>query len=108
MSEYIAIRKQIAELEKKASALFENAKQEAISKVNELIQEYSLTPNDIQFPTYDNPKRKSKKLEKTTRSPVAIKYKSKNNESWTGRGKQPKWVRDAIESGISLDSLRVR
>lgn len=40
---------------------------------------------------------------------VAVKYRNPNNASqqWTGRGRQPKWVKEWIESGKPLDQVRV-
>ena len=43
------------------------------------------------------------------RGKVAPKYKNPANESetWTGRGRQPIWVRDFIMSGGSLDQVTI-
>lgn len=41
------------------------------------------------------------------KTPVAAKYRNSNGDSWTGRGKTPIWLRDALNSGASLDSFRV-
>ncbi|MBK8066397.1 MAG: H-NS histone family protein [Rhodanobacteraceae bacterium] len=40
---------------------------------------------------------------------VAPKYRNPENASqtWTGRGKQPVWVRDAIAAGKSLESMAI-
>ncbi|WP_312437082.1 H-NS histone family protein [Janthinobacterium sp.] len=40
---------------------------------------------------------------------VAVQYRNPNNasEQWTGRGRQPLWVRSWVESGKSIDLLRV-
>ena len=40
---------------------------------------------------------------------VAVRYRHPDNASqqWTGRGRQPKWVKDWVESGKSMDKLRV-
>lgn len=39
----------------------------------------------------------------------AIQYRNPNDPSqaWTGRGKQPRWVKDWVESGKSLDGLQI-
>jgi DNA-binding protein H-NS len=41
-------------------------------------------------------------------SPI-VQYRNPNapGQAWTGRGKQPKWVSEWVQSGKSLDSLRV-
>lgn len=40
---------------------------------------------------------------------VAPKYRNPANkeQTWTGRGKQPHWVRDALASGKNLEQLAI-
>lgn len=40
---------------------------------------------------------------------VAVRYRHPDDSSqqWTGRGRQPKWVKEWVEGGKSLDQLRV-
>ena len=40
---------------------------------------------------------------------VPVKYRDPENtrHEWTGRGMQPKWLRELIEQGRSLDEFRV-
>ncbi len=40
---------------------------------------------------------------------VAVRYRHPDDASqqWTGRGRQPKWVKEWVEGGKSLDKLRV-
>lgn len=40
---------------------------------------------------------------------VAVRYRHPDNatQQWTGRGRQPLWVRQWVESGKSIDLLRV-
>ncbi|MEG2031058.1 MAG: H-NS histone family protein [Janthinobacterium sp.] len=40
---------------------------------------------------------------------VAVRYRHPDNaaEQWTGRGRQPLWVKKWVESGKSIDLLRV-
>jgi DNA-binding protein H-NS len=40
---------------------------------------------------------------------VAVRFRNPDNESqqWTGRGRQPKWVKEWVEGGKPLDKLRV-
>lgn len=42
-------------------------------------------------------------------SKVAVQYRNPNDPSqqWTGRGRQPLWVKDLLNSGKTLDALRV-
>lgn len=40
---------------------------------------------------------------------VAVKFRHPADSSlrWTGRGRQPKWVKEWVDSGKSLDEIRV-
>jgi len=40
---------------------------------------------------------------------VAVRFRNPDDASqqWTGRGRQPKWVKEWVEGGKSLDKLRV-
>lgn len=44
-----------------------------------------------------------------TRGPVPPKYRNPNNphETWTGRGRQPRWVSELLEQGYTLEQLRI-
>lgn len=45
-----------------------------------------------------------------TRAPVAIKYRHPQDASltWTGRGRQPRWVAGFLATGGTLDALLVK
>jgi DNA-binding protein H-NS len=40
---------------------------------------------------------------------VAVRYRNPADASqqWTGRGRQPKWVKEWVEGGKSIDELRI-
>lgn len=59
----------------------------AVAKVRELVAEYGLTAQDI-FPG-----RVSKSATAKAVSKVAAKYRDPaTGQTWTGRGKAPKWI----------------
>lgn len=51
----------------------------------------------------------AKTPETKTRKPVAPKYRNPADaeQTWTGRGRQPKWIKDVIESGGSLEDMLI-
>ncbi|WNH54810.1 H-NS histone family protein [Stenotrophomonas oahuensis] len=53
--------------------------------------------------------RKVSKKRPAAKAKVAPKYRDPNNAdlTWTGRGRQPRWVVDAIAGGADLNSLAV-
>ena len=60
---------------------------EACSQVKRLIAEYGLTADDRGFKMGAMPMLAGK-----VRAPVAVKYRGPNGETWSGRGKAPKWL----------------
>ncbi len=56
-------------------------------------------------------KRGRKKMSsKTVRKKVAPKYRNPENseETWTGRGQSPLWIRAKLEAGASKDDFLIR
>ena len=76
-------------------------KQEVADKVRKLALDNGLNISDLVAAE----KTKAKK----PRGKVAPKYKNPENGSktWTGRGRQPRWVASALESGKTLDELLI-
>ena len=82
-------------LEKKAAldAEIEAARKEeigaAVSMVRELIAEFDLTERDI----FGGSRSSASSSEPKVRKAVAAKYRNPaTGETWTGRGKAPKWI----------------
>ena len=46
---------------------------------------------------------------RTRSGPVAVKYQNPANtsEQWTGRGRQPRWIKEAFNAGKNLDDFKV-
>src|ERR1700746_287402 len=38
---------------------------------------------------------------------VAVKYRNKNGDTWSGRGAQPRWMTGAIKAGAQRDDFLV-
>ena len=70
---------------------------EAVAEVKRMVGEYGLTAADCGFGEPAVKKAKAK---------VAVKYRGKNGESWTGRGKAPAWIVAHESAGHSRESLR--
>lgn len=101
-----SIRKQIADLEKRAEALIKEEAHGAIAKVRELIERYGLSAEDLGFGggpkaagkagrrAAAKPGRKKKAAgKKTVGAPM---YRDpESGKTWTGRGKPPAWIAGA-------------
>ena len=47
-------------------------------------------------------------IRKTTgKVAVQYQYPTDSSQEWTGRGRQPRWIKAWLETGKSLDALRV-
>lgn len=93
------LEEQIAALKKQHDFLLSKERAAAIEEINSKIEKYSISARDLDFG--NAPKATS------TRAKVAVKYKSGTN-SWTGRGRQPKWVADHIAKGGKLEDLLIK
>lgn len=60
--------------------------------ISELFEQ---APDEAPLPTRSKPKR--------TKSKVAVKYRDPDNRrnTWTGRGSQPRWLREKVRRGMS-------
>lgn len=53
--------------------------------------------------------RGSKTAKAVARKPVAARYRNPDNidESWTGRGKQPRWLAAKLAAGAKIDDFLI-
>jgi DNA-binding protein H-NS len=52
----------------------------------------------------------AKKAKKETGTKVQAQYRNPkdDDQTWAGRGRQPRWIAEGIASGMSLDDFRIR
>lgn len=96
MSSYKDLLKQREELEKKIQEARQRELSEAVAKVRALVQEHGLTAADVFSP--------ARSVRSTgAGGKVAPKYKNpQTGETWTGRGKAPKWIQDQDRSQFEI------
>lgn len=83
----------------KAIASFEDRKKkEALTKLEETARKMGYSLADL-----------TSSAGAKKRKPVAPKYANPADasETWTGRGRKPRWVEAALASGKSLDDLKI-
>ena len=74
---------------------------DAISKIRALMDEYGLTTTDLAS-------RKTAKPRGGKGKKVAAKYRNAaTGDTWSGRGLQPKWLRAALAGGRKLTDFAV-
>ena len=98
----------VSELEKlqaDAAVLIETKKEQAIldafNAIEEVAEKVGMTVEEL----LQIGKAKNKKERKS----VEPRYRNKDNfeETWTGRGKQPRWLVAAIEAGAKLEDFLI-
>lgn len=97
---------ELRKLTVQAEALIESKKDQAIedayNQILSIAESAGMTLE--QFIEYGSHKRK-----KTTRKAVEPRYRNKNNseETWTGRGKQPRWLVAQLDKGAKLEDFQI-
>ena len=73
-------------------------KKKVLTQMKELAASVGMTVEEI---LEANPQKKSK---------GQPKYRNPDNpeQTWTGRGKRPGWLNDALNSGIALEEMEIR
>lgn len=85
MTTYQEYKTKIAELETLAETARKNEISKAKEQVTAIMREYGLTVADLGTPAKTKPVK--------TRAPVPTKYRDDaTGQTWTGRGRAPKWL----------------
>jgi DNA-binding protein H-NS len=77
----------------------ENAKTEVIAEVRNKLNELGLTFDDV----FARTKRKRR----VAASTPPIKYRSPNGQTWSGRGRAPKWIQQLELEGRNREEYKV-
>jgi len=100
VSRYKEIQDQIAALQKEAE---EARKQEIASVVAEIkakMAEYGITVDDLGSAARGKGRKKA--------ASGAAKYRNPaTGEQWTGKGRKPGWMVQALEQGRSMDEFKI-
>lgn len=97
LAEKAALEKQIADTKAAEKA-------DAIAQIKSVMNDYDITVEDLT----KEPKKRGRKAgaDGAERKPVAPKYQL-DDKTWTGRGKQPLWVAEALAQGMTLEDLLI-
>ena len=112
-----ALKTRIADLQKKLAAA-ESSKAPAIKKVKTLMKKLGVTVEDLagKLDSADpSPRRRGRPRKSAVDKPaksaglrkVAIKYRDEKGNTWTGRGKTPRWLVEAEKAGRSRDAFKI-
>lgn len=92
------LRELRARVDKAIASFDDRRRKEVVDKIEELAREHGFALNDL-----------ADSLTSRKRSPVAAKYANPadSSQTWTGRGRKPRWVNEAMEAGKSLEDLAI-
>lgn len=76
-------------------AQIQQHKAETVATIRNLMTQTGLTVKDLAEPKPAAAKK------------VQVKYRDAAGNTWTGRGLQPKWLRQALEGGATLGTFLV-
>ena len=84
------------------------AHEEGLKKIKLIAAEYGLTANELKGISSTKRSVTRKKAVKK-RGPVAPKYRDPSNteNTWTGRGRKPKWVETFLTGGGRLEQITI-
>lgn len=106
MTSLTDIQNQIAKLQKQAEEIKSQEFQNAVEDIKAKMAAYGITVADLQAGKSRARKSTSGKASKTG-TPVAIKYRGANGETWSGRGLMPRWLAAQVAQGKTKESFAV-
>lgn len=101
---YAKLQKQIEVLKRQAEAIRLREVQGVIDRIKAAIAHYDLTPAHLFEKTGTRPRKKLNG--KAPKTDDGAKYADGAGNVWGGRGPRPRWLREAIGNGASLESFR--
>jgi len=112
MATYIELKQKIEQLQKEADALKANERQGVIDRMKEAIAVYEITAQELGLAAQRSSRGRSAakkgppraKTSKRSSKPQAA-YADGNGNTWGGRGPRPKWLKDALANGESLEQF---
>lgn len=87
-----------AKVDKAIASFDERRRREVVEKLEELAREHGFALNEL-----------ADSLTSRKRPQVAAKYANPadSSQTWTGRGRKPRWVTEAMDAGKSLEDLAI-
>mgnify|MGYP000022267519 FL=1 len=109
MSEYEAIQQQIAELQRKAASIRAVERAAALANIKSLMATFDITAHELsgKTPTGNVGTAVSSEKKRSQGSKVPAKYRDATGNVWSGRGLKPRWLRDAVASGATVESFLI-
>ncbi|WP_298050002.1 H-NS histone family protein [uncultured Paenalcaligenes sp.] len=103
LTEKQEIEKQIQKLERKMRTLHTRQRRPVITSIVRSMMEYEITPEEI-AQAFDRRENRA-----TAASTAPARYKNpETGDTWTGRGRPPRWIVEAESKGKSRDTFLIK
>ncbi|GAA5086409.1 H-NS histone family protein [Paenalcaligenes hermetiae] len=103
LTEKQEIEKQIQKLQRKMRTLHSRQRRPVINSIVRSMQEYEITPEEIAQAFERRQKRA------ITASKAPARYRNpQTGDTWTGRGRPPRWITDAEQNGQSREQFLIK
>jgi len=104
MPTYAEIQEQIKQLQAQAEQLRKDEIKAVISDINAKIALYNIKQHELKFP--DSLKHEVEVGSIPPKAKLPPKYRNEETgEEWSGRGMQPKWLKNAIDEGKDINEF---
>ena len=96
-----------ANVEKALSTVAEKEKKAALAAAKKAAAAHGFSLDEITGAEQEKPKKRRGPAK--AKSPSVPKYRNPDdkNQTWTGKGRQPQWFKDAVSAGTSPDELAI-
>jgi DNA-binding protein H-NS len=101
MATLAEIQDQIHRLQQEAEVLRKNEVANAIAEIKAKIVQYGLNARDLGL---EGSSRRGRKA-RTRDGASAARFIGPNGQTWSGFGRQPQWMRDALAAGKSKEDF---
>lgn len=106
-SEQQKLEKELAKIQKKLKTIQNKKRKPIINSIVRSMREYDISLEDIS--TAYNNKITNKPKSNIVKKPIPPKYRNPNTgETWSGRGKAPRWIVQAESTGTSRESFLIK
>lgn len=100
MSRYKELQEQIAALQKQAEEARKQEMALVVAEIKAKMAEYGITMEDLGSAVRGKGRRKASSGVAKYRNPAT-------GEQWTGKGRKPDWLVQALEQGRSMEEFRI-
>lgn len=107
---YTELDELIAVAQREREGKLEQARRSLMAEFEEKAASVGLTPDQLFGQTRGAPEKqkRGKKGEHPPSAPAAVKFRSPNGQTWSGRGRKPTWLTQAEAAGQSAEDFRIQ